>query len=529
MKQLPTKESSREKCDAAIEHREGKLLMTVRLLSRRQVLLGAGGFGLAIPFLRSVLPRQVHAQVPGPERRFVAFATDHGAIAEDAMFPDELLLDESMQLYTGHTVRHGTLVRTESDGRASVSTILSGSAERLTPDIVARMNVLRGLDIPFYIAHHTGGHLGNFSRNDGNGSEGQAVQGDPMPTIDQIMAWSPRFYADTSSIVERVMVLGYGSRLSWNWSNPSNRSGEIEEIGSEGDPVSMFRRVFVPDEEDIGETPRAPIVDRVHESYRSLRQSNLRLSADDRRRLDDHMDRLSELERRLSASAVRRASCDGLTEPSRNTDDPTAYYAALNDVVVAAFLCGTSRLAVIKVNEAEFVPYDGDWHQEVAHEYGSAEPQRLLQEANQKAFEFAMLDLAHKLNVEEADGQTVLDSTLIQWSQESGDKTHNARSIPVVTIGGAGGNLKTGNYCDYRRKEDAGLIENGYGGYSGLLYAQWLSMAMQVMGVGTNEFQDIEHNAEQGYGHPYIAEDYERAEVDEVAEKASDPLPFIGV
>lgn len=502
--------------------------MTVRTLSRRQLLLGAGGFGLAIPFLRSLAPRTSHAQAAEPERRFVAFATDHGAVDELAMFPDEKLLADSMQLYPTHSVSRGNLVRTEADGRASVSTILSGSADRLTPSIVSRMNVLRGLDIPFYIAHHTGGHLGNFARNDGNGSDGKLVQAEPMPTIDQLMAWSPRFYADTTSIVERAMILGQRSRLSWGYSNPVNRSGDIEEIASVSNPVTMFRRVFVPDEAETEESARPPIVDRVRESYRSLRQSNLRLSASDRRRLDDHMERLSELERRLTATATRRASCHGLIEPGRDTNDPIAYHSALNDVVVAAFLCGTSRIAVIRVIEADFVPYDGDWHQEVAHEYASPEPQRLLQEANQKAFEHAVLDLAHKLDVVEAEGQSVLDSTLIQWTQESGDKTHNARSIPVVTIGGAGGKLKTGNYCDYRRKNNAGLLANGYGGYSGLLYAQWLATALQSMGVASEEFQNIEHNADAGYGHPYISGDYASVHADGVVENATNPLPFIG-
>ncbi len=502
--------------------------MTVRLISRRHLLMGAGGFALALPFARSLLPRHVNAQAIAPERRFVAFATDHGAIAEDAMFPSEALLTSSSELYTGHSVRRGVLSGVENEGRVSVSSILSGPSDKLTPAIVSRMNVLRGLDILFYIAHHTGGHLGNFARNDGNGSDGQLVQASPMPTIDQIMAWSPGFYGNTTGIVERVMVLGYGTRLSWGWSNPAGRSGAIEEITSEGDPLSMFRRVFVPEETDAEMQQRPPIVDRVLESYRTLRQSNVRLSADDRHRLDDHMERLNELQRRLTAAPVNRASCSSVVAPSSDHDnDPAAYHSAMNDVVVAAFLCGTSRLAVIKVNESSFVPYSGDWHQEVAHQYTGAEPQRLLQEANRKAFEHAILDLANKLDVEEAPGQNVLDSTLIQWSQESGDKTHNARSIPVVTIGSAGGAFTTGNYCDYRRQVPEGLVENGYGGYSGLLYAQWLAMVLQAMGVSIDEFQDIEHNADAGYGHPYVSEEYQRAQVVGVAANASDPLPFL--
>ena len=56
------------------------------------------------------------------------------------------------------------------------------------------MNVIAGLDVPFYLAHHTGGHLGNFARNDGNGGDGALAQSNPRRTLDQIMAWSNSFY-----------------------------------------------------------------------------------------------------------------------------------------------------------------------------------------------------------------------------------------------------------------------------------------------------------------------------------------------
>ena len=37
----------------------------------------------------------------------------------------------------------------------------------LFPDrVLGKMTVMRGFDIPFYIGHHTGGHLGNFARKD---------------------------------------------------------------------------------------------------------------------------------------------------------------------------------------------------------------------------------------------------------------------------------------------------------------------------------------------------------------------------
>ncbi len=504
--------------------------MSVRHISRRQLLVGAGGFGLALPVLRSLWPRELEAQDLPAERRFVAFATDHGGLFESAMFPNETLLTTEDSLYTDHNIRHGMLSRSETDGRASVSTILSGAADRLTSSIAQRMNVLRGLDIPFYIAHHTGGHLGNFARNDGNGDDGSAAQMYPMPTIDQLLAWSPAFYPDLGAIKERALIMGSRGRLSWNWSSPSTRDGEIQEVSHESDPLAMFERVFIPEETESDPAPRPPVVDKVMASYQSLRQSNARLSAEDRQRLDDHMDRLFELERRLNAGTVRPASCGDAVAPEGDIwDDPIKYHAAINDVIMAAFLCGTSRIAVVKIEESSFVSFAGDWHQDVAHQWSADEPQTLLQEANQKAFEHAVLDLAHKMDVDDGSGQSMLDQSLIQWTQESGETTHESRSAPVVTFGGAGGGLRVGNYCDYRKLGPAGIVNRWSSdiGPSGLLHAQWLAMVLQLMGMPRSEFQDIQHNGAAGYGYDFVEEAYEQVHSEGVVDNASNPLPFL--
>jgi len=449
-------------------------------------------------------------------------------VDEVAMFPADSLLTSSTNLYTGHDVRRGELALSVAGDIASLSEVLSGPADRLTASLVSKMNVLRGIDIPWYIAHHTGGHLGNFARNDGNGEEGAAAQASPMPTIDQIMAWSDSFYSNLAGITERAMVFG-AHRLSYNWSSPSDRSGEIQQVSGTDDPLTMFNRVFIPEEDPDQPEPRPPIVDRVFTSYQSLRQSDRRLSTEDKQRLDDHMDRLAELERRLNVDVVRSASCGTSPAPVGDRYNVRDYYRMVNDVIVTAFLCGTSRIAVVKIEESRFTEYAGDWHQDIAHQHTLPEPQARLREVNQQAFEHAVLDLAYKLNVEEAPDSNVLDSCIVQWTQESGNTTHDARSIPLITFGGASGNLNTGNYCDYVKRTDEGVVfawGNGIG-QSGLLYSQWLAQAMQAVGVPRDEFQGIAHNGAAGYGYPFVDEGYEATHSDGVMENASDPLPFL--
>ncbi len=370
--------------------------MKRRLVTRRQVLIGTGGFTLGLPFLPSLLAGPAYAQQATFIRqpRFFTLATQHGGVKESAMFPDDAVLTASEDIYAGHTIRHGALVRTASGGRASVAGILSGADDVLTDALVAKMNVLRGIDIPFYIAHHTGGYLGNESRNDANAGD---LGMPPMPTIDQLMAWSPSFYQNLDSVKMRSVITGSRGRISYMWSNASERTGSIDEVRRSDNAKDLFNAVFVPDDPTEPTAPPRPlIVDRVIESYRSLRQSNRRLGAADRQRLDDHLDRLAELQRRLNAKPVQSASCGALSEPTSGSDY-RSQMVALVDVVVAAFLCGTSRISVMGLDESRFVADNADWHQSVAHQYFTDAAQAKLQEANQKSFEYLFLDLAKKL------------------------------------------------------------------------------------------------------------------------------------
>jgi hypothetical protein len=155
----------------------------------------------------------------------------------------------------------------------------------------------------------------------------------------------------------------------------------------------------------------------------------------------------------------------------------------------------------------QFVAYSGDWHQDVAHQWQSAENQDLIVRSYQRIFESCLVDLAAKLDVEEAPGMTYLDNSLLAWSQESGMETHGSVSIPVVTFGSAAGFFKTGVFADYRRTDpEAASFDPGAGNvqYFGLLYAQWLATVLQAMGAPPSEFERWGH---KGYGVPFITQE----------------------
>jgi len=508
--------------------------------TRRQFLRGAGGFSLALPFLPSLLDRrEARAAAATPKKRFVQMCTQHGAIWGANMYPDAATLTDTTT-YAGRDVKRGKLAPQTVAGASQLSAVLRGPSTLLTPALAAKMNVLRGLDVPWYIGHHTGGHLGNFARNDGNGADGTYMQAYATPTIDQLMAWSPKFYADLATIRQRALVIG--SRISYNWSNPANPQalGPVQEVAGTTDAQALFKQIFVGATTPDPSAVTTAVVDRVNADYMRLRNGSARLSADDRHRLDDHMQRLAELERKVNV----HATCPSIMPVTTNTGMlintasygitptmQTQVYQAMNDVIVAAFLCDTSRIAAMNIRE-DFSTYVGDWHQDVAHH--AAEPdgakQAIIMAAHQLTFEKVFLDLCSKLDVDDGTGQTYLDSALVVWTQESGEYTHAGQGMPVVTAGSAGGFLSTGNYCDYRNP--ALVSDNGESGnmavkiFGGLLWQQWLGTALQAMGLARTDF---ETNGLGGYPGPikFVGPSYTKVYPDAVWSAAGDVLPYL--
>ena len=471
-------------------------------LRRRQFLRGIGGTLLAMPLLPSLLEREAAAAPSLRPKNFIAMGTSHGGAWFSDMFPATSTLTESMT-YAGRTIRRGKLAPAVSGGTAALSRILSAPSSRLTPALLAKMNVIAGLDV-INSGHHTGSHLGNWFANDGTLGQPPSLM---IPTIDQVMAYSSSFYPNLGGVLKRSLQFGnhqgWGG-MSFNYANPTARTGDVVPLYPSNDSLQAFQDVFLaPSAAPI--STRTPVVDRVFENYQRLRQSDRRLSAGDRRRLDDHMERLAEIQRRAGV----RVSCGGLPTPTRNARTPwesgpsgssaTEAFQLINDVIVAALLCGTCRIVTVGAvshSATLFSSYVGDWHQSVAHVASQGDPASTevqnardeLVRAYQGYFEKAFLDLASKLDVDNGAGGTLLDDTLLQWTHESCHSTHDGWSIPVVTAGSAGGSLKTGSFIDYRNLAIGS--DDVRGGYRpGLMWNQLLGTTLQAMGIPRSEYE----------------------------------------
>lgn len=507
-------------------------------MNRRQFLRGAGGFALALPTLSSLLPREARAtEGLGGARRFICITSHHGGVWGSNMYPSDATLTASERLSGGHVMRHGALDLQPDGALNRLSPCLSASSSALTPALASRMNVLRGLDIPFYINHHTGGYLGNFARNDAE-YEGHSPATRYRPTIDQLMARSGRFYDDLSGILRRSIHIGLTGQFatSWRHTNPDDPSSAIISSTPAGSSQSLFDQIF---RDGLSEERRQPVVDHVLESYRNLRSGAFgdarRLSAHDRQRLDDHMDRLAELERNLNTTTA----CEGVSRPTGNADEShpgawyddtelnASYYQLYNEVLAIALSCDTSRIVTLDIHQS-FQAFSGDWHQDVAHRLAESDRQSLMLAGQRGVFEHVFVDLCNRLMVDQGNGITVLDDSLVMWAQESGAVTHDPVSLPVVMAGSAGGALRTGNYVDYRDQHNTRLAGTDYPEQRlyrpGLYYSQWLGTVLQAMGL---PHADWGRSGEPGYGEE--AYDWWARDIwsDAVRAQANDMLPII--
>jgi hypothetical protein len=490
----------------------------VAVVDRRLFLRGAGGALLALPLLPSLFrSKAALAQAAQASKAFVHFRTPHGAISTANMWPaDNALTDKTT--YT-HEIRRGALAATsDGAGNGVISPVLTASASVLTPKLLAKMNILRGLDIPIAMAHNFGAPLGYYDVDHQRPAQ-------PRATIDQVLAYSPAFYPSLGAVKRRSVAISApgASSGSYGYTTPGVRSSGVATGALAGTESAqgLFDSLLAgaPTTTAPAPIPRTPVVDRVLDSYKRLRNGTRRLSTEDKLRLDEHIAAVAELQRGLATSVATgcqlpaRPSPDNLAlrpmdgVPEKNVQ----FFSMINQILAVAVNCGATRVATISIDENNEAltftsrPAQGeDWHNNVAHTASkTTQGQDLIRQFNQVFFSRVYLDLVTRLDAfGDGMGGTALDHALVAWGQECGQVTHWAFSMPVVTAGAAGGAIKTGSYCDYRNLAYRWGGDSGTGNesnlvWTGLIYNQWLTTVMLAMGVPQSEWAETTH---PGYG-----------------------------
>jgi hypothetical protein len=248
----------------------------------------------------------------------------------------------------------------------------------------------------------------------------------------------------------------YQSNLSWR--------SETTPVAKQVNPRLVFDRLFgVTAERDAGPGADASrshrqtrsVLDFVREDARQLGET---LGGADRRKLDEYLTGVRELEQRIDRG---RAPVDlGVAKYPRPLGIPADYQEhlrLLGDLLVLAFQCDLTRIVTfVFANDGSNRGYRtvgvADGHHDLSHHGGDAAKQRKIQRINQ----FHTAQLAYILrklqSIPEGDG-TLLDRSMILYGSGISDgNAHSHDDLPILLAGKANGTIKTGRHVRLPRE-----------------------------------------------------------------------------
>lgn len=455
--------------------------------SRRHFLLGASQFALALPFLGSLVPEKAWAGVG--KKKFLAVCQTNGVRFEHwepSLAPNQNFADVRVR---------------------SMSDFASGGVNRTMGTTfngyLSKMTYIKGLDVVAGRGHNPCDvPMGNFQVSD------------QWNTIDQVMATSTRFYQGEIPAMNSLVVSFGSGGMSARWIG-----GSYVAIPPIKDPEVLFDRIFF-STSPTDKTRNLKIVDRVLASYNKAK-GNPRLSAEDKQKMQNFIDLLSQTENRIRGQRALQVSKPA--PPVFDENSTKQRYQALNDCIVLALAAEATQVVSYKV---ERIPYlteadafanpagldgRGVWHEDhhlpdtvteaTANPGDKATMNRILT-YNQWWAQHVIFDLVKKLDsVTEANGKTILDNSLVYWGNEiSYGLPHANFNQPVVLFGSAGGAMQTGRYLDYSRMNLPKGMPTMAGEMEirpGRMFNQFLVSVFQTMGLTP---ADYERPGRKGYG-----------------------------
>ncbi|GAC1542041.1 MAG: hypothetical protein NVS3B10_06510 [Polyangiales bacterium] len=276
------------------------------------------------------------------------------------------------------------------------------------------------------------------------------------PSIDQQIA--KRVQLDVPFPTVNCGVLSSSTPLTKDHRKSFAYLGERQPIPTETDPTRLFGRLFAPGETAAVAQRRiaqeSSVLDFGAKELARLRGG---LGRDERDKLDVHASAIRDYERRASliASRPRTGRCTAPSAPAAGLDlgnelNVPVLVPAMLDLVALAIACDLVRVVTMPIGLAA-TTWRYDWlgigtnsHDDIAHKddgKNDVVTGQLVQIGRWHAEQVARLALMLDA-LPSSNGRTVLDDTLIVWSNELATGQHGLDDIPVTLVGGAAGRLK---------------------------------------------------------------------------------------
>ena len=441
----------------------------MRITSRRSFLQGAGGAALALPFLDSLglAARPSKASAPRPPQRLGFFYVPIGVVRR-GFFPGE---------------RHAGLPAFNGDVSAitETKTAVGSHAIDLTPTleplerVKQKVALITGLDRTFQIGTDVHAQCAScfpssaapftvptsawpLDRTLDHLVADQVGQSAPFPTLEL----SCNSHRDN---VESI----YFDNISWY--------GTGHVAPSIRDPRKAYRRLF--GTQEVQELRN--ITDLVLEDARSLQGE---LGHADRQKFAEYFDSIRTIEQQMDKLERMKGELSevSIAEPPDAYLPRGEYIRLMGDLMVVAFQTGLTRVATLMVGPERWntpFMFEGVFDKPVSHHLMSHEQMKFGEQVL-KIDRFNVEQFAYIVErmdgIEEADGSTLLDNTILTYGSGLGDgATHQYNDLPIVVAGSGAGKLKIGQHLHC---SDGTPLAN-----------LWLTQA-RVMGVDLGRFAD---------------------------------------
>ncbi len=246
----------------------------------------------------------------------------------------------------------------------------------------------------------------------------------------------------------------YQSTIAWR--SPSSP------LGQEINPRLVFERLFgagdgkeAGDSQSKRERYKLSVLDFVAEDARRLQN---RLGATDQRKLDEYLDGIRELERRLArADEPWDGTNPKMAKPTGMPKDYSDHLRLMGDLLALAFQADLTRIATfVLANDGSNRSYRRlevpEGHHDLSHHGGNKDKQTKIAKINRFHIEQVAYLLKRLTELKEGDG-CVLDNCMIVYGGAIGDgNRHNHDDLPILLAGKGGGSIQSGRHLRFKKE-----------------------------------------------------------------------------
>jgi hypothetical protein len=199
---------------------------------------------------------------------------------------------------------------------------------------------------------------------------------------------------------------------------------------------------------------RKSILDFAMDDARRL-QKNLGYS--DRRKLDEYLTAVRELEERIERAHGFQAEMPDYTRPAGIPRSYEEHLRLMFDLLTLAFQTDTTRIATYILahdGSNRQYPFIGvrDGHHDLSHHGGEKEKKEKIAKINRFHVTQFGYFLERLRSIREGEG-TLLDNCMIIYGSGLGDgNAHNHDNLPVLLAGRGGGSIQSGRHVRFDRE-----------------------------------------------------------------------------